>query len=124
MDREKRAEMRSVYAWIEQRLPPSAGVLSNDDPLLYLYSGHQGNFATLLTRWWYAGDHSKIVGFYGDVVPYCRSRNFEYILATKSDMGRWNGGEDQPAVERAMRENSQLDPLYQTLDGVTIYHIR
>ena len=44
-------------------------------------------------------------GFFKDVVPYCRTRGFEYILATSADMSRWTGEEDAPAVERAMRDN-------------------
>ena len=38
--RSRRVENRSVYAWIEQHLPPNAGILSADDPLVYLYTGH------------------------------------------------------------------------------------
>jgi hypothetical protein len=122
--RTRRTEMRSAYFWIDQHLPVNAGILSTDDPLVYLSTGHRGNFAPILPRWWYADDHAKIVGFYKDVVPYCRTRGFEYVLATPADMSRWSDSQDEDAVERVMRENPQLEPLYHVQDGATIYHIR
>jgi uncharacterized membrane protein YqjE len=124
LDRARLLETRATYAWIAQHLPPGAGILSNDDPPLYLYTGHPGNSAPLMPRWWYSGDHEKIVGFFKDVVPYCRTRGFEYILATSSDMSRWTGEEDAPAVERAMQDNPQLERLYQAPSGATIYRIK
>jgi hypothetical protein len=124
LDRTRLVETRATYAWIDQHLPPGAGILSNDDPPLYLYTGHSGNSAPLMPRWWYAGDHAKIINFFRDVVPYCRTRGFEYILATSADMSRWTGEEDAPAVERAMQENPLLERLYQSPSGATIYHIK
>lgn len=123
-DRAQLQETRETYAWIDRHLPPGAGILSNDDPPLYLYTGHPGNSAPLLPRWWYAGDHVKLVTFFKDVVPYCRTRNFDYILATSSDMSRWTGEEDAPAVERAMQENPLLERVYQAPSGATIYRIK
>jgi hypothetical protein len=124
LDRTRLIETRATYAWIDQHLPPHAGILSNDDPSLYLYTGHPGNLAPLMPRWWYAGDHARFIEFFRDVVPYCRTRGFEYILATSADMSRWTGEEDAPAVERAMQENPLLERLYQSPSGATIYHIK
>lgn len=124
IDRAHLIETRATYAWIDQHLPPGDGVLSNDDPLLYLYTGHPGNLAPLLTRWWYAGDHARFVDFFADVVPYCRARGFKYILSTPSDLSRWTGNEDAAAVERLMQNNPQLEPIYHTSPrGATIYHL-
>jgi hypothetical protein len=123
-DRTRLAETRETYAWIAQHLPPGAGVLSNDDPLLYLYTGHQGNYSPLLPRWWYAGDHEKIIEFFKDVVPYCRSRGFDYILASELDVSRWGGELDAPVVERVLAENPLLERVYQAPDGDRVYRIR
>jgi hypothetical protein len=123
-DRTRLAETRETYAWIAQHLPLGAGILSNDDPLLYLYTGHPGNYSPLMPRWWYAGDHDKVIAFFKDVAPYCRTRGFDYILATEFDVSRWGGEEDAPAVERAMQDNPQLERLYQARSGATIYRIR
>ncbi|MSV35726.1 MAG: hypothetical protein EXQ47_09030 [Bryobacterales bacterium] len=47
---EKRAKLgdqQSAYTWIKANLPPSATILSYEDPLLYLYTGHRGNHRPL-----------------------------------------------------------------------------
>jgi hypothetical protein len=121
--RARRVEMRSAYFWIDGHLPLNAGILSVDDPLVYLYTGHPGNFAPIMPRWWYASDSEKSISFFKDVVPYCRTRGFEYVLSTPADMDRWSEGDDEPAIQRAMSENPQLEAQYQA-GGVTIYHIR
>lgn len=116
-------ETRATYAWIEQNLPAHAAILSTDDPPLYLYTGHPGNLPPLMPRWWYSGEHAKISQFFKDVVPYCQSRGYQYILATPTDMGRWSEGEDQQAVEKALN-NPLLEPLYKAPSGSTVFRIR
>jgi hypothetical protein len=123
-DRAHLADTKQTYSWIAQNLPPEAGILSNDDPLLYLYTGHRGNSAPLLPRWWYAGDHASLVGFFANIVPYCRDRGFEYLLSTSSDMSRWTGEEDAQAVQRVIQKNPQLEAIHTGSDGATIYRIR
>jgi hypothetical protein len=123
MARTRLMETRNTYAWIEQNLPPNAPILSSDDPPLYLYSGHPGNLPPLMPRWWYTGEHDKISGFYKDVVPYCRSRGFQYILGTPTDMSRWSEGQDQEAVQQALN-NPLLEPLYKAPSGATVFRIK
>jgi len=103
--RAQMVETRATYAWIEEHLPADAGILSDDDPALYLYTGHPGNAAMVMPRWWYAGDRQSIDTFYKNVVPYCRSRGLEYFLATSS-------------------EHPQLERVYQAPSGATVFHIR
>jgi len=123
-DRRRLAETRETYAWIAQHLPPGAGILSNDDPLLYLYTGHPGNYSPLMPRWWYAGDHEKVIGFLKDVVPYCRIRGLDYILSTEFDVDRWGGELDAPAAQRAIAENPLLERVYRAPSGAAVYRIK
>jgi hypothetical protein len=106
--RAQRVETRATYAWIEQHLPPSAGILSDDDPALYLYTSHPGNSAMVMPRWWYAGDQQQIDKFYKDVAPYCRSRGLAYYVAAS---GR---SADDP----------QLESVFKAPGGTTVFHIR
>ncbi len=106
--RSQLVETRATYAWIERHLPASAAILSDDDPALYLYTGHPGNSAMVMPRWWYAGDQQKISAFYKDVVPYCRSRGLEYVLATS----------EHPV------DDPQLERLFEAPSGATVFHIR
>ena len=115
-------DLRAAYTWIEANLPPSANVLSYDDPLLYLYTGRLGNYLPLLPRWWYAEDHASIVSAYRNIADYSRSRNLSYVLFTTQDLSRETGEEDRQAIEKSLQENPRLKPVYRT--GIaTIYRV-
>jgi len=97
-------------------------VLSYDDPLLYLYSGHRGNYLPMLPRWWYAEDHAKIVNAYRDLGAYCKSRGLSYVYFTTEDMSRETGEDDRKAIEQLVRSSAALTPLYTAGIG-TVYQI-
>ena len=42
--RAKLVDLKQAYTWISANLPPDASILSYDDPLMFLYTGHQGNY--------------------------------------------------------------------------------
>lgn len=119
--RARLADFRAAYTWIDAHLPASAEVLSNDDTLLYAYTGRRGNCAPLMPRWWYSEEHAKTVQVFRDIVPYSRSRGFGYVYATSDDLARWTS-EDIGAVEQSIRENRQLTPLFAKGIG-TLYQV-
>jgi hypothetical protein len=112
--RTKLVDMRAAYAWIEANVADSASVLSNDDPILYLYSGRRGHVVPLVPRSWYANDHQSTVNAYRDIAAYCRTHGFEYFYSNADDTSRWT---DDPrevaAVRRAVHENPDLTVLYE-----------
>jgi hypothetical protein len=110
----KLRDLRAAYSWIEANVPASATVLSYDDPLLYLYSGRRGNYLPLRPRWWYAEDHAAIVAAYRNITNYCKQRGLEYVLFTSEDLSRETGEEDRAAIEKSIRENRTLRPVYQS----------
>ncbi len=116
-------ETRATYDWIAQHTPPSSAILSNDDPLLYLYTGRAGNAAPFLPRWWYAGNEGKMTDFFKDAVPYSKGRKLDYILATSNDLSRW-GGHDDGAIAKSLDKNPQLERVYQSPAGATLYRIK
>jgi hypothetical protein len=103
-------------------LPSGSSVLSYDDPLLYLYSGHRGNYLPMLPRWWYAEDHAKIVNAYHDLGTYCKSRGLAYVYFTTEDMSRETGEEDRKAIEQQVRSSAALTPVYSAGIG-TVYRV-
>jgi hypothetical protein len=115
-------DLQAAYGWIETNLPASANVLSYDDPLLYLSTGHRGNYLPLMPKWWYAEDHASIVAAYRDVASYCRARGLGYILFTSQDLSREVGDEDRAAIEQSLRTNPLLKPVYQS-GIVTIFSL-
>jgi hypothetical protein len=122
--RVKRADMRAAYAWITANVPDTASVLSNDDPILYLYSGRRGHVAPLTPRFWYANDHESRIAVYRGIVLYCRSHGFQYLYSNTDDLSRWT---DDPteleAIRRSVRENPDLTPQFESAFG-TVYKVR
>jgi hypothetical protein len=121
--RTKLADRRAAYSWIAANLPPDAKVLSYDDPLLYLYSGHTGNYLPLLPRWWYSQDHASIVNAYRDLAAYCRGRGLEYVYFTSDDLSRETGDDDREAIGRLIAGNPELTPYFHFGIG-TLYRVR
>lgn len=121
-DRRQFLETRKTYAWITAYTPPSAAVLSNDDSLLYLYTGRTGNAAPFLPRWWYSGDSEKFFDFFENVVPYCRSRGISYVLATPNDLRRW-AGEEKGRIFTILDQDPNLERLYQSTSGA-VYRVK
>ena len=92
--RAKLTDRRAAYQWMSARLPGLAAVLSYDDSLLYLYSGHGGNYKPLMPRWWYAEDHASMVDAHRNLPAYCASRGLTYVYFTTEDLSRETGEED------------------------------
>jgi hypothetical protein len=121
--RHRLTDLRAAYAWISQNTPESAVIVSSDDPLLYLYSGRRGKEVPLMPRSWYAADHAAIVDAFRGSAEFCRRVGASYIYSTSDDLARWTGDEDIAQVERAMRTNRALVPVFSSGAG-TIYVVR
>jgi hypothetical protein len=116
-------DRRAAYQWMAANLPASAAVLSYDDSLLYLYSGHRGNYRPLMPRWWYAEDHASMVNAYRNLAAYCARRGLTYVYFTSEDLSRETGEEDRLAVERIIRAEPALVPVF-TVGIGTVYRVR
>jgi hypothetical protein len=121
--RTKLVDMRVAYAWIAANVPESAKVLSNDDPILYLYTGRRGHVVPLVPRSWYADDHASTVKAYRDIASYCRSNGFEYFYSNTDDTSRWtNDPLEIEGVRQAVRDNPELTPVFEYGFG-TVYKV-
>src|SRR5262249_31153519 len=121
--RAKLADLRAAYTWISANLPPDARILSYDDPLMYLYTGRRGNYLPLPPRLWYAEDHAAIQAAYRNVAEYSRRRGLRYIYFTTGDLDREVGEEDKQEIQRLIRENLDLQPIFHAGIG-TVYKVR
>jgi hypothetical protein len=121
-ERLKVAERRSAYRWMSENLPVGAKVLSNDDPLLYLSSGHRGNSILLMPRWWYADDQESVINAYRNAAAYCRTRGLQYFYSTSDDLGRFTEGSGIDQVLAAVRANPHLRPVFTGSAG-TLYQV-
>jgi len=121
-ERSEVAERRADYQWMARNLPAGANVLSNDDALLYLTSGHRGNWMMLMPRWWYADDKESVINAYKNAAPYCRRRGLEYLYSTPDDLARFSEGRDIDQVLAAVRSDPQLKPVLSNSAG-TLYRV-
>jgi hypothetical protein len=121
-ERAKVAARRTDYRWMAANLPADANVLSNDDPLLYLTSGHRGNSILLMPRWWYAEDQESVVNAYRNAVPYCRMRGLQYLYSTPDDLARFTEGTDIDKILAAVRSDPRLKPVLTDSAG-TLYQV-
>ncbi len=121
-ERPKVAERRAAYRWMSENLPVGAKVLSNDDPLLYLSSGHRGNSILLMPRWWYADDQQSIINAYRNAAAYCQTRHLQYLYSTPDDLSRFTEGESIDQVLAAVRSDPHLRPVFTDAAG-TLYQV-
>ena len=122
--RAKLVDLRAAYAWIAANVPDSSKVLSNDDPLLYLYSGRRGHWVPMGPRAWYANDTKTTIATYRNIASYCRSNGFEYFYSNTDDTSRWTDDpKEAEQVQQAVATNPELKPVFQSGFG-TVYQIR
>ena len=116
------ADRKVAYHWMSENLPQGTAVFSYDDPLLYLYGGHRGNYRAMMPRWWYADDHAQMVNAYRDIAAYCKSRGLDYMYFTTEDLSRETGEPDRKAIEALVRSDRSLKPIYTAGIG-TVYQV-
>jgi hypothetical protein len=112
------ADRRADYKWIEANLPESANVLSYDDPLLYLYTGHHGNYLPMMPRWWYADDQQSIVNAYKNLETYARGRKLSYVYFNEQDLSREAGEDERRSVQGILKANQALEAVHSSPAGI------
>lgn len=121
-ERPKVADRRAAYQWMAANLPAGAKVLSNDDPLLYLSSGHRGSSVLLMPRWWYADDQESVVNAFRNAPAYCMTRGLQYLYSTPDDLSRFTEGKSIDQVLTAVRSNPHLKTVFTGSAG-TLYQV-
>lgn len=120
-----RAKLESLskgYSWIDQHLPQSATLLSYDDPLMYLYTGHRGNMIPIWPKWWYAEDADHMIGTYKNLQAYCHTRGLQYVYFTVNDTDRELGTVLRERVQAEVKSEPGLTPVYSTPQW-TVYKV-
>lgn len=114
---------RGAYAWMKANLPAQSIVLAYNDPVLHLYSGLHASSRILAPALWYKENHDLIVDLYRNVVPWARDHSISYVYFTDADLRRDWGDEDRETVEKSIRSNPDLIPVYSR--GIsTVYQVR
>jgi hypothetical protein len=79
-NRAKLASERGAYRWIRENTPPEALVLSDSDPLLYLYTGRRGCRPIVPPRLMYFGGPAEARRFLNSAPDFARARHLGYIV--------------------------------------------
>jgi len=85
------AAKREAYSWIEAHTAPDAGILANDDQLLYLYTGRRSASQILPVQLYYRQDReAALIGELRKAPSYAREHRLGYVLVTSTDLRREN----------------------------------
>lgn len=112
-----------AYTWIRARTPPEASFLAADDALLFLYSGRHAMSKPLPPALWYRQDHAGMVHWMTDIVPFAHEHGLTYFVFSGVDVRQGMADDDRAAIEKAIRSNPDLSPLYRA-KSATVYRLR
>ena len=89
--RSYRTALRSrqpAYEWIAKNAPAGANVFAYDDPMLYLYTGHESCNLPIPPKLYYHGDDAGIDKLLHSIPDFARQQQLSYVLLTPSDFYR------------------------------------
>jgi hypothetical protein len=114
------ANRMAAYHWIAANLPANADLLTGrDDPILFLYTGRHAIDHVPPTMFWYQDEHSRMVDWVGNPIPFARAHGLKYFEFAGVD-ARGLSDENRVAAERAIVENPDFTALYSN-GPVTVY---
>ena len=121
--RTERASRVQTYAWARANLPAGAAVLSTEDVLFFLYTGHHAMRAVPPTRYWYREDRTAMVNWFTEPQPFARDHGLSYLEFSGGDRSQGVDDESATAIEHKIRTSPELNPLYATSEA-TLYAFR
>jgi len=121
--RESNKSRVAIFAWIREKLPQDALLLSGEDALVFLNTGRHAMRRTLPPPYWYREDHARIVDWMSNVGPFSSEHGLTYFAFSGVDFREGIGSDDREAIEKAIRSSPDLSPLIQT-ETATVYRFR
>jgi len=121
--RERRVERQPAYQWIRENTPADAIFVAYDDGPLYLETGRHAFAVPLPTRYWYVEDYTHQVDIYRNIHELARNHGARYVYYSRNDLDRDAAPNQRSAVERAMRDNVHLRPIWEGARSV-IFEVR
>jgi hypothetical protein len=112
---------RSAYEWINRNVPRDANVYAYQDPVMFLYTGHEACRLPIPPKFLYHGDDSGIDKLMGSMADFARGHQLEYLLLTPDDYYRDLNAKGTHGLTEAMQSDA-FQKLY-TSRQVAIYKL-
>jgi hypothetical protein len=121
--RKERAIDEAAFRWMKAHLPAGAQLLTYNDPVLFLYTGHRALSLTVPSTYWYREDHSSVQQAYARLTDFARARHLDYVYFTDADFRRDMGEDDRKQVIGQIERNPDLE-VVQRFPSATLYRVR
>jgi hypothetical protein len=121
--RKERSADEAAFQWMRAHLPAGAQLLTYNDPVLFLYTGHRATSLTVPSTYWYRDDHGAVERAYAGLADFARARGLEYVYFSDSDFRRDMGEADRRRVMESIKRNPQLE-VVQQFPSATLYRVR
>lgn len=112
---------RPAYEWIARHAPAGANVYAYEDPLVFLYTGHEACHLPIPPKFLYHGDDGGIVKLMGSMADFARGYRLNYLLLTPDDYHRDLNARGTVGLVEAMRSSSFRE-VYES-NGAAIYRL-
>jgi hypothetical protein len=120
--RKQRSIDEEAFRWMAANLPNASQVLTYNDPVLFLYTGHQSSSLTIPSILWYRDDKARVRNAYASLASFARARHLDFAYFTKAGSDRDMGAEDRDEVAKTIKLNPELEVIQQ-FDESTVYRI-
>jgi hypothetical protein len=96
---------KPAYEWIARNVPRDANVYAYQDPVLFLYTGHEASRLPIPPKYLYHNDDSGIEKLMGSMADFARGHELEYLLLTPDDYHRDLNAKGTQGLTLAMQSN-------------------
>jgi len=109
--------------WIRKNTPPTARIVSNGDPMVFLRTGRQGHKFPVPPGLYRRGDRAEFSRFYRRLPEIARAWGFEYVLLAPDDYMMDMPAMTVPSLRAVLEDRARFEPAFRKGD-VAVYRAR
>jgi hypothetical protein len=121
--REERSADEAAFRWMAAHLPAGAQLVTYNDPVLFLYTGHRACSLILPSMHWYRNDSSEAYGAFAKLADFARAHGLDYAYFTLADFRRRLNEGDRRQVIGWLEGNPELEVVHR-FPSATLYRVR
>ncbi len=111
------------YAWIRTNVPADAKVLTYEDPLLYLATGHRALSMPVLHWLNYGGNPERSRAYFDTAAAFMTERHLDYALVTSGDFRGDLAAQGQQAMISALESSGNFERVFR-FPGASVYRLK